>query len=1176
MEQYTEKQYDDDLTVGADEYNDSFQTDSVDLFEFPSNDESPIARLKSLVLSIDWEITDDILRQFNEELVDLKDVWASEKIYLVYVQALEKISKYIYQEKADSNPNAIKLLLTFFYNLEKMVSSEFMTEEEKRQIVLEDVKKFEMLKRQIGRAKSEARAVSEAIHVDDMQTRPGPQLQAPNPILLDLKAIVFGIDWEITENDLEKLRNEVIRLEEVFAGSRPKLIFLQGLGSLAAYIKLKKSNAHQDAFKLLHSFFAGLERIVTVPMSLEEEKAVLFPEVEKFNAFKAVIASTISPEAKPAVVEVDEEEEDDEEYKSDGSLAPALSDLPDGEARGFREEDEVAALGLSPTVTVTSQIDKFFLEDQESERLQAVAERLSESEKDDGEDFRDATDAHLDSLFQLDVAVDDKVSAVPHVDQEIALQGVDVETEADDDAAEADLPFTAGQPAPALAALDEEIPAGWKMPEEMTEQTDLAGDVAYRFDASPGEDNSRDIREPSPSFPFPGEETDFSEETSVTFLSEEFVAPDESGALQGVDMETDDDDYAGGDLTPALSDVSVTGRGWQAEAIEKEDEERLKLSEPAPALYGQVKEESEGVGWMSEQDESVTALEDHLDSFFEFEEEKEPLVPTAQQTLSFPEEMSAGGPFEESIGEGIEAEVEEMAGVPEEYSALTEATAHSHQPLAESAAVSPVFEMEEIGGEGAPEAAAEQSIAEGEEAEKEIVFALADDNEELFADPFAEENLAEHATSEQEPLTAAVQDIPDILQQSLESAEELTEQLDLATATVPEPEDTARENGEFLAVFEEADETAEGDVWPDRIAAAEMQPESGQAISADLEEKPVTPAEDEMPGSQSLFIEEEEPFPVHEDPLENLRACVSSVGIELEDSIFQGLYTEINDLRSRWATHPLEKSFLQLVSTITQHIERYRYEASSEAFSLFQSVVNAFGEALEWHHPAAAQEMLLKEMTKVLLWQQDMLNRQAVSKGDGWTFADPIRFQPGESLAEEEISFSGEDSGNEFSADFTDVGADKAAEEDLTAMGEEFPMEKDVWFTATGPASTDFEQVLADEISAVEVHADTEMTGSEDHVTPEVRTSADQGALADYVSDELDADFRVTSDMLYSELEAVLSGESIASADGDGIAADSLLTRQIIVLMQREFDLIRQEMHSQFEALRRELKERGN
>ena len=86
-------------------------------------------------MSIDWEITDDILHQFNEELVDLKDV-ADEKIYLVYILALEKISKYIYKEKADSDPNAIKLLLSFYYNLEKIVSTESMTEGEKQLLCL--------------------------------------------------------------------------------------------------------------------------------------------------------------------------------------------------------------------------------------------------------------------------------------------------------------------------------------------------------------------------------------------------------------------------------------------------------------------------------------------------------------------------------------------------------------------------------------------------------------------------------------------------------------------------------------------------------------------------------------------------------------------------------------------------------------------------------------------------------------------------------------------------------------------------------------------------------------------------------------------------------------------------------------------------------------------------------
>ena len=97
VEQYTENQYDDDLTAGSGEYDDSYYTGAEDLFGYTPDDESPISRLKSLVLSIDWEITDDVLMEFNEELVDLKDIWAGEKINLVYVQALENLSKYIYQ-----------------------------------------------------------------------------------------------------------------------------------------------------------------------------------------------------------------------------------------------------------------------------------------------------------------------------------------------------------------------------------------------------------------------------------------------------------------------------------------------------------------------------------------------------------------------------------------------------------------------------------------------------------------------------------------------------------------------------------------------------------------------------------------------------------------------------------------------------------------------------------------------------------------------------------------------------------------------------------------------------------------------------------------------------------------------------------------------------------------------
>ena len=353
VKQYTENQYDDDLTVGTDDYDDSYYTGSVDLFEFSNDEETPISRLKSLILSIDWEITDEILMQFNDELIDLRDIWAGEKINLVYVQALEKISKYIYQKKADSHPGAIKLLLTLYHNLEKIVSSFDLTEEQKKEILLEDVKRFESLKRYIDKQPQT---------VDDSKTdQLKLQKQTGNigtaDDLLDLKAIILGIDWEITDQDLNELRLEVARLEEKFAESRPRLILLQGIGKIGAYIKLRKSNAHTDAFKILHLFYDCLEKIVTTPMKLEEEKAILFPAVERFNSFKILLGPATSSES---IMRDDKEMDKDDSPSNSIAIAPAFADIPEEEIMGFQAEEEAKVLGLESSGNVDNHVESFF------------------------------------------------------------------------------------------------------------------------------------------------------------------------------------------------------------------------------------------------------------------------------------------------------------------------------------------------------------------------------------------------------------------------------------------------------------------------------------------------------------------------------------------------------------------------------------------------------------------------------------------------------------------------------------------------------------------------------------------------------------------------------------------------------------------------------------------------
>ncbi len=433
MAQHTGRQYDDDLTVGADEYSESFSTEYVDLFEPLGDDDAPIAKLKTIVLSIDWEITDEILHQLNDELQDLKDVWTGNKINLVYIQALEKIGRYIFAEKANAHPNAIKLLLAFYYNLEKIVTSASMDDEAKKQLLLQDVKKFEQFKMQIASPMPQEKKPSV----------PEPKV-VQNNVLGTLKAIVLSIDWEISDKELIHLSEEVGRLEKSFSDSRAKLIFLQGIGALGNYIRSTKDKAHPDAFKLLHSFFEGLERICTEELSSTQEREILLAEVDKFNAFKAAIAAVASEvvvpsddsTARSSKEEVEEEKEEEEVEEEGGVIAPAFADVPE-DVHGFRMDTEAVEGDIDQRVA------SFFGEEDAAERIEPAIGVTPQMEGELPE-----VSSRLDALFGEEGEVE-TIGPVEVV-AEIALDGVNVETEADDDSGEKALLFEGGELAPAL------------------------------------------------------------------------------------------------------------------------------------------------------------------------------------------------------------------------------------------------------------------------------------------------------------------------------------------------------------------------------------------------------------------------------------------------------------------------------------------------------------------------------------------------------------------------------------------------------------------------------------------------------------------------------------------------------------------------------------------------------
>jgi hypothetical protein len=124
-----------------------------------------------------------------------------------------------------------------------------------------------------------------------------------------------------------------------------------------------------------------------------------------------------------------------------------------------------------------------------------------------------------------------------------------------------------------------------------------------------------------------------------------------------------------------------------------------------------------------------------------------------------------------------------------------------------------------------------------------------------------------------------------------------------------------------------------------------------------------------------------------QDIYQSLKRCVDALAIAFDEKTIVSLWLEINSLYRSLADRPMEKTFLQLLSTVTRHIERNRNESSSEASILLRSVCTALA-TLDENNLQHNQEMLLTETHKVLQWQEQILQQLTAKNETELTITD--------------------------------------------------------------------------------------------------------------------------------------------------------------------------------------------
>lgn len=116
----------------------------------------PLRDLKTIILSIDWEINEEVMASFVDQVGVLQDKHQDDKIILVFLQLLRSIGEYIRKNLGQSHPEAFRILNSLFGGLEKIVLDENLDENGKKRILSKELRKYKQLKSELTPNKAPA------------------------------------------------------------------------------------------------------------------------------------------------------------------------------------------------------------------------------------------------------------------------------------------------------------------------------------------------------------------------------------------------------------------------------------------------------------------------------------------------------------------------------------------------------------------------------------------------------------------------------------------------------------------------------------------------------------------------------------------------------------------------------------------------------------------------------------------------------------------------------------------------------------------------------------------------------------------------------------------------------------------------------------------------------------
>jgi len=165
--------------------------------------EYPLKELKAVILSIDWEITDDVMNRLAEQVVGLKKRYKDDKIVFILLQLLGSIGEYIKTSRGKSHPDSFKFLNSLYKNLDKVVCAKSLSEPEKKKILSAEVNKYKVLQDKLSPQKPVAGK--------EKQVKPAVKTKSEKTDVLPIEVFADAMDQirQLILSEFDSLREEL-------------------------------------------------------------------------------------------------------------------------------------------------------------------------------------------------------------------------------------------------------------------------------------------------------------------------------------------------------------------------------------------------------------------------------------------------------------------------------------------------------------------------------------------------------------------------------------------------------------------------------------------------------------------------------------------------------------------------------------------------------------------------------------------------------------------------------------------------------------------------------------------------------------------------------------------------------------------------------------------------------